>query len=130
MKNIIFAISLAVVLVSCGGKKQEQATVEAQAVKVESPVLGLWVQQEPATEGKREIMFNEDRTGFVFVADTLHSRIKWEQGSSLNVTFEHKNGAVEEAVYTYTVNADTLCLGACDAKGDVGAVSSYVRFKE
>ncbi len=126
MKNIIFAVSLLAMLVACGGKKQEQV----QAVKVKSPVLGLWVQQEPATESKCEIMFNEDKTGFVFVADTLHSRIKWEQGSSLNVTFEHKNGAVEQAVYIYNVNADTLCLGTCGSDGSVETVNSYVRFKE
>ena len=61
---------LFLLLASCGGEKKEQP-----AAKIIDPVWGLWVQQIPDGTAKFELMFNEDKSGFLFVDDALKFKI-------------------------------------------------------
>ncbi len=121
MNKIIISVTVLLFtsfVVSCGHKE-----------KSVNPLWGLWIQVEPETVTKSEVMFNEDSTGFVFNADTLVCETRWLQNDKLKVNFflnPSDNGITKESVYSYTVIADTLVLN-----DDSSATSTrYLRVKE
>lgn len=126
MKKLMFFLPVFLLLLSCGGKKNEPQPAV-------NPLWGMWVQQEPAVESKRELMFTEDNTGFVFVADTFSCSLRWKQTSMLNVFFIHKNDTgfcTVDKKYNMSIDADTLFLHDVAATENEPAESKYVRFRQ
>ncbi len=106
---------LSLVFYSCGNKTQNSS-----ANNKVNPIWGMWLQQEPATEAKREIMFNDDFTGFVFVADTLQYTLQWSQDENLKIKYKNPldgNAFVNELLFNVTLSQDTLMLETDDVQG-------------
>lgn len=121
-------LAAGLLLVACGGKKDEAAVPDY------SNMLGLWMLQEPQLESKWEIMFNEDSTGFIFVADTFHCGIAWQPDSALiNVDFLYKNYGLKYSIrrkFNAVVDADTLWLQEIAADGTPQTKDKYLRYKQ
>ncbi|MBE6308262.1 MAG: hypothetical protein E7087_02990 [Bacteroidales bacterium] len=127
MKNLFIAMSAMLLLASCGGNGKTEKEV------VVNPLWGMWVQQEPAMDGKREIMFTEDNNGFVFVADTFYCKTLWREDSLLNIRFVFDNDSALTSVrkqFEMAIDADTLYLKDLSASEGEPVESRYVRFKQ
>ncbi len=126
MKKCIFYISALLLFLSCSGAGKKAETEPAV-----NPLWGMWVQQEPATDAKREILFTEDNKGFVFVADSFHCTTHWRQDSLLYILFVQKSDTARPAVskrYGFAIDADTLYL---NERSDSASVESrYIRFRQ
>lgn len=123
MKKIFFAIFCIfaiIVFASCNGKDNKKET---------NPLWGMWTMY-PQSDVKKEIMFNDDFTGFVFVADTVQYEISWHQENLLEVRYFDMTTAKKDkgsvVSYETTVLGDTLVLK--DIKNN--SVLRYLRFKE
>lgn len=117
---------LFLLLASCGGEKKEQP-----AAKIIDPVWGLWVQQIPDGTAKFELMFNEDKSGFLFVDDALKFKIEWEQDSLLHVRYKEPTNPAEVVVtksFEKTMKGDTLWLRDIDSNNSEKLL--YLRFKQ
>ena len=128
MKTRFFCTALLFLLlfVSCGGEKKEQP-----AAKIIDPVWGLWVLQTPDGGTKFEIMFNENKSGFLFVNDALKFKIEWEQDSLLHVRYKNPANiaeVVETKSFKKTLKADTLWLK--DVMNENSEQMKYLRFKQ
>ncbi|MBR3883269.1 MAG: hypothetical protein IKJ31_00700 [Bacteroidaceae bacterium] len=115
----VFALLLISFLATCKSNKEEKSA---------NPLWGLWLQVEPVTSSKCELMFNEDFSGFVFNADTLVSQTTWSHNDVLKVNYSANSihGVVETVVYDCILNADTLVL---NDKSSL-ACKRYLRVKE
>lgn len=117
-------------MAACVGNKTEQAA----ATKDYSELLGMWVLQQQQDSAKLEMMFNEDSTGFVFVADTFHCGIKWQPDSSLiDVRYLYSTNGIKFAIekrYSPTLDADTLFLQEVAPDGVLLVKNKFVRFKQ
>lgn len=129
MRTIVFSIIglISLSFAACGGNQKKSAADY-------SDIFGLWVQQEPQTAAKWEIMFTEDSTGFVFVADTFHCGISWLPGSSfIDVKYNYTNSGAESSITKRLkpfVTGDTLLLQEIAADGTPSLKSKYIRFKQ
>lgn len=106
--KFIYIAMLAMSLTSCfGGNSKTNSASDV------NPLWGLWVQMYPDTEAKSEIMFNDDCTGFLFIADTLVAETIWEQSDVVSVRFSSSvNSTLHgiERIYDVQIDADTLSL--------------------
>lgn len=130
MKATIFSILAAALLfTACGGSKSEKTETPYY-----SEMLGLWVLREPVNDSKLELMFNEDSTGFVFVADTFHCGISWQPDSSIiDALYHYRMKGMKFSVprkFDYSVLCDTLFLREICEDGSLSPVSKFVRFKQ
>ena len=93
------------------------------------PLWGMWTLQS-SSPVKTEIMFNDDYTGFVFVADTVQFETSWQQDSLLNVAyFDMTSGKKSLGIrksYSFKIDGDVLILKDCETGED----SKYMRFVE
>ena len=124
MKQIIPVFLLLFLLVACEGKKTEKEVVV-------NPLWGMWVQEYPQQESKREMLLTEDKKGFVFVADTFQCELLWRQDSLLHMLFLYKNDTVrstQRKTYEMLLDADTLYLKDKKCKEGEQAESKYVRY--
>ncbi len=120
MKKSIFIISAMVAMLfvaACGfGEKT-------------NPLWGLWT-QKPIFGPKTEIMFNDDNTGFVFVADTVKYETTWKQDSLLRVNFfetsSSKKSMGEFKSFKVTIDGDAMKL----EEVKTGKVTKYSRYVE
>ena len=115
MKKIFFAFSALVVMLFMAGCNNT------------NPIWGLWT-QEPALVQKTEIMFNDDNTGFVFVADTAKYETKWQQDSLLIVKYvdPYAKEATESKSYRVSIDGNTMKLEDVNT----GKVTNYSRYVE
>ena len=94
-----------------------------------NPLWGLWV-QKPIFGAKTEIMFNDDHTGFLFVADTVQYETRWFQDSLLRVSY--MDGATLQRIpgmlksYRVTIDGDKMKLEEINS----GKVTQYTRYVE
>ena len=118
-KNLLFIFASAVVacIMSCSDSKV-------------NPLWGMWTLQSEQSGAKTEIMFTDDFTGFVFVADTVQFETSWQQDSVLRVNYfdmaAGRKGLGIQKAYSVTVDGDILTLK--DKKS--GEVTKYSRFLE
>lgn len=119
-KIVLYSATLLLlfVFVSCENKKRV------------NPLWGLWVQIEPKTASKAEVMFNEDFTGFVFNADTLVCETRWKQNDMLKVTYlpavATTGGSQYERAFDCMLAVDTLVL----VDNASSASTRYLRVRE
>ena len=88
MRTTVFSALAIVALLftACAGGQSEKPSAPYY-----SDMLGLWVLQQPDGAAKLELMFNEDSTGFVFVADTFHCGISWQPDSAvINAEYHYR----------------------------------------
>ncbi len=130
MKTILFSIIGAAMLfmVACSGNKAERTTRDY------SDMLGMWVLQEPQRDGKWELMFNEDSTGFIFVDDAYRCGIAWQPGDScIDLNFLFDQDGVKCTIpkkFRIAVDTDTLILQDIDSVGNVIVTERFIRFKQ
>lgn len=125
--TVCMVAMLMTALFSCGNKSQQSSDK-----KEINPIWGMWLQQTPATDVKQEIMFNEDFTGFVFVADTLQYCLQWSQDNNLNVVYKSPAGDVlsdKESKYDVTLNGDTLVLTINEVSDSLNEKRCYLRVR-
>ena len=131
MRTTVFSALAIVALLftACGGGRSEQP-----AAPYYSDMLGLWVLQQPDGAAKLELMFNEDSTGFVFVADTFHCGISWQPNSAvINAEYHYRMQGMKFSIprrFDYSVSCDTLFLREFAEDGSLSPVSRFVRFKQ
>ena len=120
MKKAFFVVSAMVAMLfvaACGSGEKT------------NPIWGLWV-QKPAFGPKTEIMFNDDNTGFVFVADTVKYETRWQQDTLLRVIYVEPSAAInpigEFTFYRVTIDGDVMKL----EERKTGKVTSYSRYIE
>ena len=123
MRTTVFSALAIVALLfaACGGGRSEKP-----AAPYYSDMLGLWVLQQPDGAAKLELMFNEDSTGFVFVADTFHSAV-------INAEYHYRMQGMKFSIprrFDYSVSCDTLFLREIAEDGSLSPVSRFVRFKQ
>lgn len=113
---IISAVAAMLIVASCSGDKT-------------NPLWGMWT-QKPIFGPKTEIMFNDDYTGFVFVADTVKYETTWQQDSLLRVNFfeasSSKKSLGEFKSFRVTIDGDEMKLEEVKS----GKVTNYSRFVE
>ena len=94
-----------------------------------NPLWGLWM-QKPVFGPKTEIMFNDDNTGFVFVADTVQFETKWQQDSLLRVNYFEVSSSQkthgEFKYYRVEIDGDMMKL----EEVKTGKVTNYSRYVE
>lgn len=93
-----------------------------------NPIWGLWL-QKPVFGPKTEIMFNDDNTGFVFVADTVKYETTWSEDSLLRVFYREassqQNSLGDVKSYKVKIDGDVMLLEE-KKTGDVTKYSRYV----
>ncbi len=113
---LISAVATMLFVAACGGEKV-------------NPLWGLWT-QKPVFGPKTEIMFNDDNTGFVFVADTVMYETKWQQDSLLRVSYFGtelpRKHVGKFKTFRVTIDGDKMKLE--DVK--TGQVTKYSRYVE
>lgn len=130
MKNVFFSLMCvaALLLTACGNKAQKSLVDDY------GDMLGLWVLQEPQRDAKWEMMFNEDSTGFVFVADTFHCSFSWLPNDDvIDVKYLYNNGGVKYTIankFKHALDADTLILQEIGEGGAELVKNRYLRFKQ
>lgn len=130
MKHFVYTFIAAATIsfAACGSGNEKKPTAENV-----NPLWGMWIRQEPSASAKWEIMFNEDNTGFVFVADTLLCRTQWKCDSLLHVDFLPQNDSTVCAVskrFEAAIDADTLLLRCMNVAEGEPAESRYMRYKQ
>ena len=116
-KYFVIALALICLLVVAGscGKKT-------------NPLWGLWTLNSTSPV-KTEFMFNDDNTGFIFVADTVRFETSWTQDSLLNLQMFDMNIGKSISIYRkYRVNIDGNTLKLQDV--ETGITREYSRFVE
>ena len=116
-RSFLFSAVAAMLLVAaCSGNKT-------------NPLWGMWT-QKPIFGPRTEIMFNDDNTGFVFVADTVKYETTWQQDSLLRVNFFESSSAKktlgEFRSFRVTINGDEMKLEEIKT----GKVTKYSRYVE
>lgn len=130
MRTTLFTILAAAMLIlaACSGNKAERAAHDY------SEMLGMWVLQEPQRDGKWELMFNEDSTGFIFVDDACRCGIAWQPGDScIDLNFLFNSDGVKYSIpkkFRVAVDTDTLILQDIDSVGNVLVTERYIRYKQ
>ena len=113
---VMLSAVVAMLVASCSGDKT-------------NPIWGMWTLPSESPV-KTEIMFTDDFTGFVFVADTVQFETSWQQDSVLRVNYfdmaAGRKGLGIQKIYSVTVDGDVLTLK--DKKS--GEVTKYSRFVE
>ena len=129
MRLSVFSVivTIALLLVACGGNNKKSSADYSE-------ILGLWVLEGAQGDAKKEIMFNEDSTGFVFVADTFHCGISWQPDSAvINAEYHYRMQGMKFSIprrFDYSVSCDTLFLREIAEDGSMSPVSRFVRFKQ
>ena len=113
---IISAVAAMLFVAACSGEKT-------------NPLWGLWT-QKPIFGAKTEIMFNDDNTGFVFVADTVMYETRWMQDSLLRVSYYETNSPqkIKGVLKSFRVTVDGDKMKLEDVK--TGQVTKYSRYVE
>lgn len=115
MKKLFFLISAFTVMLFMAGCEKP------------NPLWGLWI-QVPRIDAKTEIMFNDDNTGFVFVADTVKYETAWKQDSLLQVryfdTSSSQKSLGELKFYRVSIDGDNMRLEELKT----GKVTKYSRY--
>ncbi|MBQ7361643.1 MAG: hypothetical protein IJW68_04025 [Bacteroidaceae bacterium] len=102
--------------------------VAACSEKETNPLWGMWILKSTSPI-KTEIMFNDDNTGFVFVADTVRFETSWQQDSLLNVhMFDMTVGKSLGMKKSYRVTIDGNEMKMENVK--TGNITEYTRFVE
>ena len=114
---IILAVAAMLFVAACSGNKV-------------NPLWGLWT-QKPVFGPKTEFMFNDDNTGFVFVADTVQYETMWSQDSLLRVNFYETSSPRTLAPdvfksFRVTIDGDKMKL----EEVKTGKVTQYSRYVE
>ena len=109
---LIIATIVSLVIVACGNKSKA--------------LWGLWILQSPEPF-KTEVMFNDDNSGFVFMADDVRFETTWTLDTMLHVDYKDTfKGIRFSRNYTMELDGDKLKL--TDAL--TGKVTEYIRFVE
>ena len=92
-----------------------------------NPLWGLWIQKS-VSGPKTEIMFNDDNTGFVFVADTVTYETKWIQDSLLIINYfepsVERQGVGVLKSFRVSISGNTMKL----KNAHTGEVTKYSRY--
>lgn len=129
MRLSVFSVivTIALLLVACGGNNKKSSADYSE-------ILGLWVLEGAQGDAKKEIMFNEDSTGFVFVADTFHCGISWLPGeNSIDVKYNYNKNGIKSSVTKVlkpVVVVDTLTLQEIATGGAQAEITKYIRYKQ
>ena len=112
---LIIATIVSLVIIACG--------------KSTNPLWGMWILQTPSPV-RTEVMFNDDNTGFVFMADEVRFETTWTQDTLLHVkykdTFSSNTGLGLSRSYSVTLDGNNLKL----KDTLTGEVTEYTRFVE
>ena len=114
---VISAVAAMLFVAACSGNKV-------------NPIWGLWT-QKPIFGPKTEFMFNDDNTGFVFVADTVQYETTWTEDSLLRVSFFEASSPrtlVSDDFKSYRVIIDGDNMKLEEVK--TGKVTQYSRYVE
>ncbi len=129
MRLSVFSVivTIALLLVACGGNNKKYSADYSE-------ILGLWVLEGAQGDAKKEIMFNEDSTGFVFVADTFHCGISWLPGeNSIDVKYNYNKNGIKSSVTKVlkpVIVVDTLTLQEIATGGAQAEITKYIRYKQ
>lgn len=117
MKKLFFLISAFSIMLFMAGCEKP------------NPLWGLWT-QKPIFGPRTEIMFNDDNTGFVFVADTVKYETAWKQDSLLQVRYFDASSSYkslgELKFYRVSIDGDNMKLEELKT----GKVTNYSRYVE
>lgn len=117
MKKLFFLISVFTIMLFVAGCEKP------------NPLWGLWM-QTPKFGPKTEIMFLDDNTGFVFVADTAKYETTWKQDSLLQVRYFDASSSQKSLgeLKCYKVSIDGNNMKLEEVK--TGKVTNYSRYIE
>lgn len=114
MKKYFFVIAaiVSLMIVACGNSS--------------NPLWGMWILHSPAPV-KTEVMFNDDNSGFVFMADEVCFETTWTQDTLLHVKYKDTHKGIKFS-RSYTVNLAGDSLKLTDTL--TGDITEYTRFVE